>query len=250
MLARTDSLYTGILSRLRARLGLPTAPDRAGAGPPDGWPICHGFSPSVLPRPEDWPPEVQVTGYWWPAPAAGWQPPSGLVDFLAAGPPPVFIGFGSMTPEQGDRLPDIVTEALQRAGERAVVQSGWVGLNPAGEDILLVGDVPHDWLFPRLAAVVHHAGAGTTGAGIRAGVPATAVPVLVDQPFWAARLHHLGVAPPPVPMRELTAETLAGALRSCFGSPAYQDRATELAGRVHAEDGVAPVLAQLARLAS
>jgi len=241
MLGRTGTLYADVLRRLRARLDLP-----AGEGPA-GWPICHGFSPAVVPRPTDWPGTVHVTGYWWPARPPGWQPPDPLVDFLGAGPPPVFVGFGSMTPTH-ERLHDIVSAAVARAGVRAVVQSGWTELGPAGDDILVVDDLPHDWLFPRVAAVVHHAGAGTTAAGLRAGVPAVAVPVLVDQPFWADRLHRLGVAPPPLPMSELTADTLTDALRSCLDRPAYRDRATELARRVRADDGAGAVLSLITRL--
>jgi UDP:flavonoid glycosyltransferase YjiC (YdhE family) len=245
LLARTESLYADVLRRLRARLGLPAATAEP-PGPPADWPICHGYSPAVVPRPDDWPATAHVTGYWWPAEPPGWQPPDRLVDFLATGPPPVFVGFGSMTHE---RLQNVVKAAVERAGVRAVVQSGWADLDAAGDDILLVGDLPHDWLFPRTAAVVHHAGAGTTAAGLRAGVPAVPVPVLVDQPFWADRLHRLGVAPPPVPMPELTAGTLADALRSCLDRPALRDRATELARRIRAEDGAAAVLSLITQLA-
>src|SRR4051812_33842209 len=214
LLARTGSLYADVLRRLRARLDL-SAATTPGSSSPDAWPICHGFSPEVVPRPADWPPNVHVTGYWWPARPPGWQPPDRLVDFLGAGPAPVFVGFGSMIPTP-ERLQDVIAVAVKRAGVRAVVQSGWAGLGPTGDDIMLVGEVPHDWLFPRMAAVVHHAGAGTTAAGLRAGVPAVPVPVLADQPFWAARLHHLGVAPRPLPIDELTADTLTDALRSCL----------------------------------
>lgn len=248
LLGRAGFLYSEILPRLRTQLGLPATPVPADAGPPDGWPICHGFSPAVLPRPADWPVQVHVTGYWWPARPPGWQPPAQLLDFLRAGPSPVFIGFGSMTPAQGERLSDLVSGAVHRAGVRAVVQSGWAGLAPASDDILTVGDLPHDWLFPRMAAVVHHAGAGTTGAGLRAGVPAVPVPVLVDQPFWAARLHRLGVAPHPLPLHELTSDALADALRSCLDQPAYRHRAADLARRIRADDGSAAVLALIAQL--
>jgi sterol 3beta-glucosyltransferase len=243
VLARSGSLYADVLRRLRARLDLAGPPP----GPPDNWPICHGFSPAVVPRPADWPAAVHVTGYWWPATPPGWRPPDLLVDFLLAGPPPVFVGFGSMTAGH-ERLRDAVAAAVGRAGVRAVVQSGWAGLEPVGEDILLVGDVPHDWLFPRTAAVVHHAGAGTAAAGLRAGVPAVPVPVLVDQPFWADRLHRLGVAPPPLPLPELTAETLTDALRTCLDRPAFRDRAAELARRVRADDGPAGVLSVVSQL--
>ncbi|TDC36060.1 glycosyltransferase [Micromonospora sp. 15K316] len=239
VLARTGSLYADVLRRLSDRLGLPAATTEA--SPPDDWPICHGFSPAVVPRPADWPAAAHVTGYWWPARSPDWQPPDELVDFLESGPPPVFVGFGSMTPAH-ERLHDVVAAAVKRAGVRAVVQSGWAELSPAGDDILTVGDVPHDWLFPRTAAVVHHAGAGTTGAGLRAGVPVVPVPVLVDQPFWADRVHRLGVAPQPLPLHELTADALAGALRNCLDRPTYRDRAVELARRIRVEDGPAGVL--------
>ncbi len=152
-----------------------------------------------------------------------------------------------MTPTH-EHLDDVVTAAVNRAGVRAVVQSGWAELEPAGDDILLVGDLPHDWLFPRTAAVVHHAGAGTIGAGLRAGVPAVPVPVLVDQPFWADRLHRLGVAPHPLPLHELTADTLTVALRSCLDRSAYRHRAAELARRIRAEDGPAVVLSLITQL--
>jgi sterol 3beta-glucosyltransferase len=129
LLARTGFLYADVLRRLRARLGLRTAAVEAAS--PDDWPICHGYSPEVVPRPADWPATVHVTGYWWPAGPPGWQPPDLLVDFLGAGPPPVFIGFGSMTPHH-ERLHDVVAAAVGRAGVRAVVQSGWAGLAPGG----------------------------------------------------------------------------------------------------------------------
>ena len=246
LLARTGSLYADVLRRLRVRLDLPAATTEA-PSPPDDWPICHGFSPAVVPRPADWPATAHVTGYWWPATPPGWQPPDQLLDFLRAGPPPVFVGFGSMTPNH-ERLHDVVATAVKRAGVRAVVQSGWAELGPAGDDTLLVGELPHDWLFPRTAAVVHHAGAGTTGAGLRAGVQAVPVPVLVDQPFWAARLHRLGVAPRPLPLDELTADALSDALRSCLDRSTYRDRATELARRIRADDGPAVVLSLITQL--
>jgi UDP:flavonoid glycosyltransferase YjiC (YdhE family) len=246
VLSGSGTLYAEVLRRMRAQLDLPLASEEA-ASTPYTWPICHGFSPAVVPRPSDWPPNVHVTGYWWPATPPGWEPPDELVDFLQAGPPPVFVGFGSMTPNH-ERLHEVVADAVQRAGVRAVVQSGWAELRAGGSDLMLVGDLPHDWLFPRTAAVVHHAGAGTTGAGLRAGVPAVPVPVLVDQPFWADRLHRLGVAPAPLPMHELTADTLADAIRSCLDRPAYRDRALDLARQIRAEDGAAEVLSLMTRL--
>ncbi|MGV9270196.1 glycosyltransferase [Kitasatospora sp. NPDC003701] len=243
VLGRAEGLFAGAVTRLRARLGLPAgAPAAAG----ELRPVFHGYSPLVVPRPEDWPPGIEVAGYWWSARPDGWQPPAELVDFLQAGPPPVFVGFGSMAPGEGERLSELVAAAVRRAGVRAVVQAGWAGLSSAGSDVLTVGDVPHDWLFPRTAAVVHHAGAGTSGAGLRAGVPAVAVPVLADQPFWAARLHGLGVAPRPLPFRELTAEGLGAAITACLSDPSHRRRAADLARGIAAEDGAGAVLAHLA----
>jgi sterol 3beta-glucosyltransferase len=252
-LRRTGLLYANAIRRLRARLGLPAGPGgQAQGGPwPVGWPVCHGYSPAVVPRPADWPPGVEVTGYWWPARPSGWRPPSRLADFLQAGPRPVFIGFGStLTPPQWAWLSNLLKTAVRRAGVRAVVQA-WCGDEDIpGDDILMVGDVPHDWLFPQTAAVVHHAGSGTTAAGLRAGVPAVCVPVAYDQPFWAERLSRLGIAPPPVPRRDLTAGALASALMTCVSEPGYRERAADLARRINAEDGAAPVLALVGRLGS
>jgi sterol 3beta-glucosyltransferase len=239
LLARSGGLYADVLRRLRTRLDLP--PD---AGERDDQPICHGFSPSVVPRPADWPASVRVTGYWWSAVPDGWEPPRQLADFLDAGPPPVFVGFGSMTPDH-ERLHEVVADAVARAGVRAVVQSGWAGLGPSGDDVLVVDDVPHEWLFSRTAAVVHHAGAGTTAAGLRAGVPAVPVPMLLDQPFWADRLCRLGVAPRSVPFAELTADALADALRACLDEPTYRERAADVGRVIRSEDGAGAVLAVL-----
>ncbi|MEU2427818.1 glycosyltransferase [Streptomyces sp. NPDC007851] len=205
------------MTRLRARLGLPAG---APSAPVNVRPVFHGFSPLVVPRPEDWPSWVEVAGYWWPARPDNWQPPAELVDFLQAGPPPVFVGFGSMA-------------------------AGWADLKGCGADVLSIGDVPHDWLFPRTAAVVHHAGAGTTAAGLRAGVPAVPVPVMADQPFWASRLYTLGVAPRPVPFQKLTAEALGDAITTCLSEPSHRRLAAELARRITAEDGTTSLLAHI-----
>lgn len=246
LMARASLLYQDVLPALRTRLVLPATPATDPAA--RRWPICHGYSPSVLPRPADWPAQVQVHGYWWPARSPRWQPPAELADFLAAGPPPVFVGFGSMAPGQAGRLSELITTAAAKARVRVVVQAGWAGLASVGDDTMLAGDLPHDWLFPQTAAVVHHAGAGTTGAGLRAGVPTIAIPVTADQPFWARRLHHLGVAPPPIPFDDLTAQALANALRTCLDEPAYQHRARTLAQHIATEDGPTATLDRINRL--
>jgi sterol 3beta-glucosyltransferase len=243
-------LYAGPIRALRTSLGLPPASMRAlQAWQQSRYPTFHGFSPSVVPRPADWPAELRVTGYWWPAHPAGWTPPAELTEFLAAGPRPVFIGFGSMAPGHGARLAGPVLAAIRQAGVRAVVQAGWSGLDVgADDDVLTVGELPHDWLFPQVAAVVHHAGAGTTAAALRAGAPAVPVPVLADQPFWARRVTELGTSPGPLPLSALTADRLAAALRKVTTNPHYAARAAALAARLDTEDGARPIADWLAKL--
>ncbi|GIH16235.1 glycosyltransferase [Rugosimonospora africana] len=245
-------LYDRPARRLRERLGLPPASleavdlrQRA-----EHWPALHGYSPAVVPRPADWRPGLDVVGYWWPARPVGWQPPPELVDFLADGPPPVFVGFGSMAGGYGRPLSRLVAGALRRAGVRGVVQAGWAGLSAYGPDVITVGAVPHDWLFPRMAAVVHHSGAGTAAAGLRAGLPAVPVPMIADQSFWAARLVRLGVAPVAIPTRRLTEQRLGAAIAAAVGSPRYRQRAARMATRLAAEDGAGAVAALVDRLTS
>ncbi|MER5308732.1 glycosyltransferase [Streptomyces sp. NPDC002773] len=209
-------------------------------------PVLHGYSELVVPRPRDWPTGVDVAGYWWPHDTGRLSPE--LEDFLAAGPPPVFVGLGSATVPGPERASRDIVAALRAVGVRGVVQRGWAGLNAESEDILTVGDVPHSLLFPRMAAVVHHAGAGTTGAVLRAGVPTVPVPVQFDAAFWASRLTALGTAPGAVPLRRLTSGALAGALRRATTDASHRERARALADRLAAEDGIAPVLAVLDRL--
>ncbi|WDF44501.1 glycosyltransferase [Streptomyces sp. T12] len=238
-----ERVFSAAVPDLRARLGL----SRGKARGTHGGRVLHGFSSLVVPRPHDWRPGLEVTGYWWPYDGEAQLPPE-LRDFLDAGPPPVFVGLGSATVPDPARLSAEVVGALRRAGLRGVIQRGWGGLEAAGDDVLTIGEVPHSALFPRMAAVVHHCGAGTTAAGLRAGVPAVAVPIQFDEGFWAGRLVTLGVAPGAVPLRNLTAEALAAALRQATGDPSYGRRARTLAERLRAEDGVAPVLDALNRL--
>jgi UDP:flavonoid glycosyltransferase YjiC (YdhE family) len=250
-LARIPSNLDGSLKDFSRGLGL--APRGVGAvriemvDSPE-WPLLHGFSEAVVRRPADWRPGIDVVGYWWPERPVGWQPPAELVDFLAAGPAPVFVGFGSMAGGVGSRLSGIVTDAIRAVGVRAVVQAGWAELAGSGDDILSIDSVPHDWLFPQMAAVVHHCGAGTTGAGVRAGVPAVGVPVIADQPFWADRLVRLGVSPGSVPFRKLAAEPLAGLIRQAVSSNGYARRAAEVAGAVAGEDGAGAVVRAVERV--
>lgn len=204
-------------------------------------PLLIGVSAHVVPRPRDWPPNVHLTGYWFLDEPAGWAPPRELSDFLASGSTPVCVGFGSMVSEDPAADVRTIAAALERAGRRAVLLTGWAGLgaHAAGlpPTILPLASAPHSWLFPRMAAVVHHGGAGTTAAAFRAGVRQVVVPFITDQPSWGYRVRRLGVGPPPVPRRKLTAERLAAALLRALDDEGMAARAKELAERIRGEDG-------------
>ncbi len=237
-----------------SRLGYATMRRRdPGLAPLSGWPfagprpvpILFAFSPHVIPPPPEWSGRAAVTGYWF-LPEQDWQPPAVLTDFLAAGPPPVYIGFGSTIAGELARLIDLAREALRLAGQRGIIAAGWGGGaagQAGGDDLLWLEDAPHGWLFPRCAALVHHGGAGTTAAGLRAGVPQALTPFASDQPFWARIVRGLGAGPDPIPPRRLTAERLAGAIRQAAGDPALRARAAALGQAIRAEDGVAQAVA-------
>jgi sterol 3beta-glucosyltransferase len=207
-------------------------------------PGVFGWSPSLLPKPPDWRPEVEVTGFWFVPPDEGWRPPPGLVDFLEEGPPPISVGFGSMLGAGGkplERLTETVLAALERTRQRAVLLTGWGNLGATGglpEGVFAIEEAPHDWLFPRVAAAVHHGGAGTTAASLRAGVPTVTVPFFTDQPFWGSRVARLGVGPEPVPRKRLSAERLAVAMDRAVGDEGMRLRARRVGGRIRSEDGV------------
>ncbi|WP_066939616.1 glycosyltransferase [Microtetraspora fusca] len=210
--------------------------------------VLHAWSPHVLPAPDDWPAAAHPTGFWTLPPDDGWTPPERLVRFLDEGEPPVYVGFGSSVGDDPEALAATVVEAVRLSGRRAVLATGWGALRPGAETdgVMVIEEAPHDWLLPRVAAAVHHGGVGTVAAAVRAGVPQIVRPFMGDQPFWAARLHRLGVAPAPLAGR-LTAEHLAAAIESAARlAPA----ARVLAGRVAAEDGVATAVARIAEHAA
>lgn len=207
-------------------------------------PTLYSFSPAVVPRPPDWGDHVHVTGYWFLDRPSDWRPPADLVDFFESGPPPVYVGFGSMSHRDPERATRIVLDALRQSGQRGLIATGWGGLSRADlpADVFELESVPHDWLFPRVAAVVHHGGAGTTAAGLRAGVPSVILPHFGDQPFWARQVERLGVGPKPILRKKLTAERLADAVRAAVEDETMRARAAALGEKIRAEDGVGNVL--------
>ncbi len=182
---------------------------------PTSYPTLVSCSSYVFPEPNDWPEGVHNTGYWF-LDEADWQPPPELQAFLQRGAPPVYVGFGSLgDPAKAAATTELVIAALRRSGQRGILATGWSGmtkLETVPEDIFILESVPHSWLFPQLAAVVHHGGAGTTAAGLRSGVPSIVVPHANDQFAWGRRVYELGVGAKPLPKKTLTPEKLAAAI--------------------------------------
>lgn len=202
--------------------------------------ILHGFSPLIVPRPSDWPEQATVNGYWFLDQLDDWQPPSRLKAFLDAGEAPVYIGFGSMAGRNPCRLADIAIEALTKAKLRGVIATGWGGLEAhhLPESILKIDNAPHEWLFPRMSAIVHHGGAGTTGAALRAGKPMTICPFMADQPFWGNCIHALGVGPKPIPQKKLSVRKLASAFHEMSHNVTMSRRAKEIGELIQDENGI------------
>jgi UDP:flavonoid glycosyltransferase YjiC (YdhE family) len=209
----------------------------------------YGYSQHVIPVPHDWSPQNHVTGYWFLEPSAEWRPPTELVAFLEAGPPPVYIGFGSMGSKNPEATADMVLEALRRTHQRGVLASGWGGLKTTDlpESVFMVGSIPHAWLFPRMAAIVHHGGAGTTAAALSAGVPSIVTPVMGDQSFWARRVSELGVGPKSFPRRKLTVEGLSHAIETAVSDDTIRAKSATLGEQIRAEDGISTAVELIER---
>jgi UDP:flavonoid glycosyltransferase YjiC (YdhE family) len=223
------------------RMGLPPETMRQAIHGFRNLPIIHAISPLVTPHATDFPPTLHTTGYLFMDVDANWQPSPTLSAFLEEGEPPVYLGFGSMGGRNVESITQKVLDALVKSGQRGIISSGWAGLyaeNLPENIYLLTESVPHHWLFPRCRAVVHHGGAGTTAAALRAGVPQTIVPHIVDQPYWGRRVHELGVGMKPIPRRQLTADNLQHAIEGMVTTADLSRRAAELASAIRQEDGL------------
>jgi sterol 3beta-glucosyltransferase len=203
-------------------------------------PYLYGFSPSVVPRPPDWPDWHHISGYWFLDRDPDWKPPEALVRFLDSGPKPISIGFGSMSGQNAGNLLEIAIDTVKATNQRAVLLGGWAALAPPDlpDTMFMIDAVPHNWLFPRMAAIVHHGGAGTTAAGLRAGVPSILVPFFADQPFWGRRVHALGVGPKPLQRKSLSTKNLAEAITNAVEDETMHRNAVSIGERIRAENGV------------
>lgn len=203
-------------------------------------PLLYGYSPSLLPKPAEWPANVHVTGYWFLKEDSSWQPPAELVRFLQSGVKPVLIGFGSMASTDAASTDDLLMQAVRLSGQRAILVSGWsqTARIERTEQVFRIDSVPYSWLMAHVSAVVHHGGAGTTGAALAAGVPSIIVPHTADQPFWGDIIAGKSLGTRPIARKRLSAERLAGAIRMVVQDERYRQNASGLASKMADEDGV------------
>lgn len=201
-------------------------------------PVLCAWSPSVIPPSSDWPPNVHITGYLFDQEDIVFQPDPNLESFLDASTAPICVSFGSMLNQDAAKIDRVVREALRQTGHRGVILSGWSDLkNESSEEFLYLDAVPHTWLLPRCTMVIHHGGAGTTSAGLRAGIPNIVIPHTADQPFWGNRVHHIGAGPRPISLKKLSVENLTRAIAE-GNSPAIRKRAQAIGQALRSEDGV------------
>ncbi|XP_078427629.1 UDP-Glycosyltransferase superfamily protein isoform X2 [Wolffia australiana] len=203
-------------------------------------PTGYIWSPHLVPKPKDWGPKIDVVGFCFLDLASNYEPPKDLVKWLEAGEKPIYIGFGSLPVQEPHRMTNIIVEALEETGQRGIINKGWGGLGELAEPkefIYLLDNCPHDWLFSHCKAVVHHGGAGTTAAGLKAACPTTIVPFFGDQPFWGDQVHARGVGPVPIPVDQFSLPKLVDAINYML-QPQVKEKATKLAGAMAAEDGV------------
>ena len=208
-------------------------------------PLLFAFSPAVVARTPEWGTHVHLTGFWTSTGPAAWQPPQPLAQFLEAGPPPICVNFGSMVSREAQRLYEAVLAALSGTQQRGVIVTGLGGWQSAGDaaNVLVIDAAPHDWLFPRMKAVIHHGGAGTTAAALQAGVPNIVVPFAADQPFWGQRVAQLRAGPQPIPAWQVNAARLTTAIHEALDNPALQQRAAEVGRQLRTENGVGQAIA-------
>jgi UDP:flavonoid glycosyltransferase YjiC (YdhE family) len=211
-------------------------------------PFTYLWPASLVPKPADWGPHIDLTNFIFHDQAHAYQPPGALLDFLAAGEAPIYVGFGSVRVDDPGAVTRTIFSALDKAGARAILSNGWAHLGGEAPppNVFVIGDSPHDWLFPRCRAVCHHGGAGTTAAGLRAGLPTVVVPSFGDQFFWGQVVAEAGAGPQPIPMAQLDDVTLAEAFAACR-QPLLQERARALGARLAEIDGVSRVVQSVYR---
>ncbi|KLP20409.1 putative sterol glucosyltransferase [Fusarium fujikuroi] len=198
-----------------------------------GVPVTYCWSPALVPKPADWPENIDVCGFFF-RDAPKYQPEPALQQFLASGPPPIYIGFGSIVIDDPDKLTATILDAVRATGTRAIVSRGWSKLggdSPGDDQVFFLGDCPHEWLFQHVTAVIHHGGAGTTACGLLNAKPTTIVPFFGDQPFWGNMVHAGGAGPAPIPFKALNSSNLAEAILFCL-TPEASAAARQIADKM------------------
>lgn len=197
-------------------------------------------SPALIPKPKDWGAHISISGFYFLSLASSFTPEPDLAAFLEAGPPPVYIGFGSIVVDDPNAMTKLIFDAVKKTGQRALVSKGWGGFGAdqlgIPDGVFMLGNCPHDWLFKNVSCVVHHGGAGTTAAGIALGKPTVIVPFFGDQPFWGAMVAKAGAGPAPIPYKHLTSTNLAAAIEEAL-KPTALTKAQELGARIASEKG-------------
>jgi sterol 3beta-glucosyltransferase len=216
----------------RSKIGLPS-----GHKIWSGHPILYGISPSLLPQPADWPNNAWMCGQWI-RPVPNWEAPRSLQSFLSAGDPPIYAGFGSMAGFDPHALLHAVIAAVD--GQRALFYPGWSGADSLKlpTNFCIIGDTPHDWLFPRTSLVIHHGGSGTTHSTARAGVPSVVLPFAADQFFWAEQLRQRGLAPATGSIHNVTAASLSRAILATRTAE-MREQASAVGEKMRVENGLA-----------
>jgi sterol 3beta-glucosyltransferase len=202
-------------------------------------PVLYGCSPSVIPYDPEWKDRVHMSGFWFLDEQESWQPPEQLLQFLDSKPQPIAVSFSSMPLKAPELIRKRLVEALRRSGQRAILLTGWSGIeNQSSDDcILCLREAPHSWLFPRTAGVIHHGGAGTTAAVLRAGKPMSVCPFTADQPFWARRMYDLGVAAKPLVEKNMTVEALEQRILELTSNENLAMKSQQIAQAIHGENG-------------
>jgi sterol 3beta-glucosyltransferase len=208
-------------------------------------PVLYGFSPSVIPKPYDWANNIHITGYWLLEHEDDWVPPYELVEFIKSGTKPIYVGFGSMSSRKPEETADIILNAIEKTKQRVIMLSGWGGLKIANlpDNVFMVDSIPISWLFPQVAAAIHHGGAGTTAEALKAGIPSIVIPFFGDQFFWGRQVFELGAGPEPIPRKKLTIDSLIKVINDVMTDQKIYQNAFELGAKIRKEDGIANAVA-------
>lgn len=203
-------------------------------------PTLYPFSSTLVPKPKEWGDNCYLTGFWILENSENFTPDEKLKKFLDGGPKPLYIGFGSTVGGNFDRILRVVLDSVENTKQRALLSSGWRNLSNVKlpDTVMQIGNIPHEWLFKRVVAVSHHGGAGTTAAGVRAGVPSIIVPFGGDQPFWGDRLYQLGIGTKPIWSKKLNVDNYSNAIRQAVCNQSMKEKAVLIGEQLQRENGV------------